>query len=459
MLMSFREAAVVAGMELLSGGEAVDGFGFDSVCADSRQVRPGALFVALGGERSDGHGFVRDALKAGAAGAIVEKSKLAAFGLSDAARRDFVLLAACDSLAALQRLAAVYLDKFPNLLRIGITGSSGKTTTKELAAAMIGFERSVVFNEGNLNSDIGLPLSLFRVREGHEAGVFEMGMNRKGEIAELSAVLRPQIALITNAGSAHAGMLGGEREVALQKMAVFSCFTGEELAVLPEEGAFADFLAEGVNGNIVRFGRTASTKFGGAESRGLSGSVLLWEGKAVNFALPGEYNVMNALAAAAVAEAAGVSGEAVRAALAAARPLPGRGELVVGGVTVVNDCYNANPDSMEKAISLCDGAALRGRRVYVIASMLELGDDSERAHEKLGERLARSKADLIFLFGEETKAAREKLCCAKDKFVFHTNDIEELKVKVRESAREGDTFLLKGSRTCALERIMPVHVC
>ncbi|MDR2098066.1 MAG: UDP-N-acetylmuramoyl-tripeptide--D-alanyl-D-alanine ligase [Spirochaetaceae bacterium] len=456
MLMTFNEAASIPGFEILPAPQGGAGSrGFDSVSIDSRDAAPGALFFALAGENSDGHAFVKDAFSAGASGAVVEKAKLQTFALADAARESGgTLILVSDTLRALQTLAAAYIDRFPGLLRIGITGSSGKTTTKELAAAMIGAERGIVFNDGNLNSESGLPLSVFRVRASHDVGIFEAGMNRKGEIAELSAVLRPEIALITNTGSAHAGMIGSERGVALEKKAIFSCFTGKELALLPEEGVFLSLLSENINGRVGYFGKKSSKKFGGAESRGLFGSKVVWDGKSVDFMLPGEHNLMNALAAAAIAEAAGVSGEAVRAGLASAKPLFGRGEIIPGEFTIVRDCYNANPESMEKAISLCDGAGWDGRRIYVIGSMLELGGAAAQAHGALGERLAASKADLIFLFGEETKDAYAKLENSKGKFVFHTNNIDELRSKVRNGVKAGDMILLKGSRLCALERVI-----
>ncbi|MDR2803595.1 MAG: UDP-N-acetylmuramoyl-tripeptide--D-alanyl-D-alanine ligase [Treponema sp.] len=464
--MTFEEAAALSGFELLSAGEGgLEPCGFETVCIDSREAAPGALFVALAGENHDGHKFVEDAFRAGAAGVIAEKSKVEPFGLLDAARRTGkALIVAGDTLRALQSLAEAYINRFPGLLRIGITGSSGKTTTKELAAAMIGIERNVVFNEGNLNSDSGLPLSVFRIRTGHEVGIFEMGMNRKGEIAELAAILRPDIAVITNTGSAHAGLIGSERGIAVEKKAIFSRFTGKELAILPEDGDFTEFLTEGINGRRLFFGKTASKKFNGAEIRGLFGSVITWGGVSVNFRLPGGHNLMNALAAAAVAEAAGVSDDAVRSGLASAKPLFGRSEVIEGEFTIVRDCYNANPDSMEKAISLCDEADCAGKRVYIIGSMLELGGSSKEAHEKLGRRLAISKADMIFLFGEETKYSYAELKNTKNKFVFHTNSIDELKLKTRDNAKKGDMILLKGSRGCELERavnfevLKPAHI-
>jgi UDP-N-acetylmuramoyl-tripeptide--D-alanyl-D-alanine ligase len=465
MLMTFKEAAAACGVEFSPPEENGPArAGFDSVCVDSREAVRGSLFVALPGEKLDGHAFVKAAFRAGAAGALVERAKTGAFGLEEAARETGgALLLTDNTLRALQNLAAAYIRRFPKLLRIGITGSSGKTTTKELAAAMIGAERSVVFNRGNLNSDSGLPLSLFQVRDEHEAGIFEMGMNRKGEIAELASVLRPEIALITNTGSAHIGIIGSERGIALEKKAVFSCFTGKELAILPEDDKFTELLAEGINGKTGYFGKTASKEFGGAVSMGIYGSTIVWDGVSVNFPLPGGHNVMNALAAAAAARAAGAGGGAIRRGLESAKPLFGRSEIIEkGGVTILRDCYNANPESMEKAVSLCDEAEWAGRRVYVIGSMLELGGLSKAAHEALGERLAKSKADDIFLFGDETKDVcaklREKLRekpqnGINDKFVLQTDDIDELRSKLNERAENGSLVLLKGSRCRALERV------
>jgi UDP-N-acetylmuramoyl-tripeptide--D-alanyl-D-alanine ligase len=239
--MDFNAAMEGCGASLFDFGT---GKGFGSVCIDSREAGKAALFVALSGNVNDGHSFVQKAFDAGACAALVDRAKIQKFALLEAAKRaQTALLAVDDTLRGLQDLAASYLERFPRLLRIGITGSSGKTTAKELCAAMIGAEKKVVCNEGNLNSETGLPLSVFAVRKEHQVCVFELGMNRKGEIAELAGVLKPDIALVNNVGTAHIGLIGSRREIALEKKAIFSRFTGSQTAFVPEGEEFSALLA------------------------------------------------------------------------------------------------------------------------------------------------------------------------------------------------------------------------
>ena len=200
LLMTFEELMQKCGDILFFGEEK----GFKSVCIDSRAVNKGALFVALEGQVQDGHSFIESAIKAGAAGIMAMRSKLESFDIVRLVKKyKKTLLVVEDTLKGLQNAARIYLEKFPGLLKIAITGSAGKTTTKEITSSIISQEKNIVMNSGNLNSETGLPLSVFNVRAEHEVGVFEAGMNRRGEIAELAEVLKPNIALITNIGSAH----------------------------------------------------------------------------------------------------------------------------------------------------------------------------------------------------------------------------------------------------------------
>jgi UDP-N-acetylmuramoyl-tripeptide--D-alanyl-D-alanine ligase len=467
MLMSFHEAASFCyGSAITPCGEG-GREDFDSVCIDSREVTPGALFVALPGEKTDGHNFVEKAFAAGAVGALVACEKVAA--LADVAEKyRATLIAVLYTLEGLQNMAAGYLYKFPRLLRVGITGSSGKTTTKELTAAMLGVEKSVVCNEGNLNSGSGLPLAVFAVRENHEVGVFEMGVNYRGEMEELASILRPQIALITNIGLAHAGPLGGQKGIAREKKRIFSWFTGSQTAFIPKESEFADYLARDVRGKVQFYDFDTVPQWGGAENQGLDGWLVEWAGEKARFPLPGRHNLKNALAAAILAKAAGASDDAVRQGLASAKPLFGRDEIYTrelpagGTITVVRDCYNANPDSMESALDFVDSLEWPGRRVYVLGSMLELGAKSQEAHAALADRLTRSKADAVFLFGEEmgeigsgerTTMTPEPQTLNPRPYSFHTNKMPELQSALAHYLRDGDLVLLKGSRGCELERV------
>jgi UDP-N-acetylmuramoyl-tripeptide--D-alanyl-D-alanine ligase len=429
--------------------------GFSSVCIDSRTCTAGTLFVCLTGTARDGHQYAEAAFNAGAGAALVEKAKLAGkemSGLRAAVEKYGVLLFAVDNtLRALQDAAKAYLEDFPNLLKIGVTGSSGKTTVKEIAGAIISCEKKVVMNKGNLNSGIGLPLSVFEARDEHEVGIFEMGMNRRGEIGELSRVLKPHLALITNIGEAHIGILGSQEAIAAEKKVVFTAFTGKETALIPSSDAFRDFLAHAVNGKVVLYDTACSTT-----DIGIGGAELELDGARIRFPLPGAHNVKNALAAVAIAKEVGVKPSSIKKGLESVKPLFGRSEIIRGRVTIVQDCYNANPESMAAAIEFCDSIGWQGRRIYVIGSMLELGAYSEAAHMRIGLLLAASRADSVFLFGAETRVITgilKKNEKPENKSFFFTENMAELSRMLVHDVREGDLVLLKGSRGCALERL------
>jgi UDP-N-acetylmuramoyl-tripeptide--D-alanyl-D-alanine ligase len=394
---------------------------------------------------------VEAAFKNGAVAALVERKKLETFKLSDIAKSmGKTLIVVNDSLKGLQEAAGAYLEIFPGLLKIAITGSSGKTTTKEIAAKIIGIEKRVTMNPGNYNSEIGLPLAVFGLRPGDEIGVFEMGMNHAGEIAGLARLLNPDVALITNIGSAHIGILGSREAIAKEKKNIFSKFNGKGVALIPSDSPYRDFLAQGVRGRVSFYGEESFAELGGVRDLGLDGSEIIWDGKQARFALPGKYNLANAFAAIAIAREIPVSAGAVRQGLEAVKPLFGRGEIIRGKATVIQDCYNSNPESLAQALEFCESLDWPGRRVYVIGEMLELGEDAEKAHEGMGRLLADSKADMVFLYGKETAAAIKAL--GTDRF-FHTCGMNELSAAVNAYVRDGDMVLLKGSRGCALENV------
>jgi len=452
LLMDFLSLSQSLGARLLSFGNSQSGAGFSSVTVDSRTALEGSLFVALPGSNCDGHSFVEAAFKNGACAALVERGKIEKFNLADTAKSLGKTLVIVDnSLDGLQKAAAAYLKKFPGLLKIAITGSSGKTTTKEIAAKIIGIEKSVVMNPGNYNSEIGLPLSVFNVRSCHEIAVFEAGMNRVGEIAELATVLLPDVALITNIGSAHIGILGSREAIAKEKKNIFSQFNGKGVALIPSDSPYRDYLAQGVRGRVSFYGEKSYAQLGGVKDLGLDGSEIIWDGKQARFALPGRFNLANAFAAIAIALEIPVSAGAVRQGIEAVKPLSGRGEIIRGKAAIIKDCYNSNPESLSGALEFCESLDWPGRRVYVIGEMLELGEDTKKAHEEMGRLLADSKADMAFLYGKETAAAAKALLPGR---FLHTCDINELTRAVNGYVQDGDLVLLKGSRGCALERVL-----
>jgi UDP-N-acetylmuramoyl-tripeptide--D-alanyl-D-alanine ligase len=439
-----------------TGQESAAKLEVTSVSIDSRTVLPGALFVALIGTVQDGHRYIQAAFEAGAAAAMVSRSRWEdpVLRLAKIARSfHTAILVAENTLKGLQDAASYYLMKFPRLLKIGITGSSGKTTTKEILAAILSKEKTVIASQGNLNSETGLPLSAFTIRSSHQVGIFELGMNRYNEIEELAKVLKPHIALITNIGSAHIGSFGNKQAIAREKKAIFSQFSGTEIAFIPADDPYRDFIAEGVNGRIIFYGPMKELE--SVRDQGITGFEMTWEGVSLHFNLPGTHNLRNALAAAAVAKEIPVSSCSIRAGLEEVVNLFGRTQIIRGPITVIQDCYNANPESMIAAIRMCDTFDKARRKIYVIGSMLELGAESQEAHKSIGRYLVSIKADLICLYGEETRIAFEVLKSAHghgERIVFFSK-IEKLSLFLTRFIRSGDLVLLKGSRLCALEQL------
>ncbi|MDR1302591.1 MAG: UDP-N-acetylmuramoyl-tripeptide--D-alanyl-D-alanine ligase [Treponema sp.] len=466
MQMDFADVAKALGARLMSfqGDSSSINTVCSSVCIDSRQVVPGAFFVALVGTIQDGHRYVGAAFTAGAIAAMVARSRVEDPALDlvyQAREARGLLLVVEDTLRGLQQAATYYLAQFPGLLRIGITGSSGKSTTKEITASIIGKEHSVLMNQGNLNSETGLPLSVFMVRPHHRVGIFEMGMNRVGEIGELAQVLKPHIALITNIGSAHIGILGSKQAIAQEKKGIFSAFSGNEQALIPGDDPYRDFLAEGIKGRVCFYGPQSFAELTDLHDRGLEGIDLKWEGMPVHCRLSGKHNIRNLVSALAIVRGVPVSAKAIREGLESVQPLFGRSEILRGSVTVIQDCYNANPESMQEAIAFCDRLDWQGRRIYVIGSMLELGSASLEAHAELGRTLAASKADWICFFGSETQdaaAALEQVRIAQGQAVgfSYTDSFSCLSQALTNQIQPGALVLLKGSRACGLERLTDV---
>ena len=231
---------------------------FDNVQTDSRLVKESTLFVPLIGENQDGHKYTGEALKKGASVVFIAASNYKKDGeyfkqLSEQFK-NASFIAVENTLHALQDAAARYVEKFPSLLKIAVTGSSGKTTTKEIAASLLREKYDVITNKGNLNSETGLPLSVFEIREHHTAGIFEMGMNRENEIGEIAAVLKPELAIVTNIGNAHVGKLGSRENIAREKAKVFSFFNGKGTGFIPSGDDFEAFLEKSVNGKCIKYG-------------------------------------------------------------------------------------------------------------------------------------------------------------------------------------------------------------
>ncbi len=457
---SLADLCEITGGRPLGPGEIT----FSRPAVDSRTVRAGQLFVALPGERADGHNFLHDAFASGAVVALVTEDYAEAAGphLRPPKGRGYCVVP--DTLRALQRLSRVHLQKFTALRRVAVTGSNGKTTTKELIASVLSQEAPTFATAGNYNSEIGVPLAIFDLRPEQRFGVFEVAMNRPGEIAVLAELVQPEIALITNIGAAHVGNLGSLQRIAEEKRQVFSCFDGTQTGFVYEDEPFYSVLSEGVAGEIHRYGPRSIHGFEGYQLQGLAGSIINYQGLEIRLPLPGAFNVRNALAAVAIATHLGLNAEQIRAGLERVPTMFGRGEILRGPVTVLRDCYNANPDSVREALEFVAGLEWPGRRVVVLGAMKELGAETASAHAEVCAVAMATRPDALFLVGEEF--AEAFLSANSESGLRGTGGVSEpapelhyspstagIESSLTQFLREGDFVLLKGSRSMTLEEL------
>ena len=429
------------------------------VVVDSRAAAADTLFVALAGSRVDGHDYLAGAFAAGAAAALIARSQWLARGpeLQAIARRHGATLVVVDDpLQALHRLAEAHRSHC-EAVRLAVTGSSGKTTTRRILASILRQCTPTYEAERNLNSVIGLPLALIGIEPHHRMAVLELGIDYRGEMDVLGRLAAPHHALITAIGSAHLAAFESRGTIAEEKARVLAYLPPGGNAFVPES---EELLARSrlplpPEVALVRFGPTTTKGYEGSESLGFDGSTIHWEGLRIHFPLFGNHNVANVLAAITVATTLGVSAAAIKRGIEAVRAVTGRSELIRGRLTIINDAYNANPESMTAALTFLAELPNRGRVLAVLGSMLELGPLTEAAHTALAEEIAAADPDAVFLFGAETAAtARALHDSGFGRPVLWTTFYEELEAAVVDSVRTGDTVLLKGSRGVALDRLV-----
>jgi UDP-N-acetylmuramoyl-tripeptide--D-alanyl-D-alanine ligase len=440
--------------QVLKGASAGPDTEFTGVSTDSRTIGKGDLFVALRGERYDGHAFVAAVVRSGAAAAMVDAS-------FDASATTLPLVVVEDTRLALGSLAAHWRAQFSPVL-IAVAGSNGKTTTKEMLASILraaAGDESVLATAGNLNNDIGLPLTLLRMRAEHRWCAIELGMNHKGEIAYLAGIARPTLAVVTNAQREHLEFMGSVQEVAEENSAVYDALPDDGVAIINADDTHADtFRRAAGTRRMVDFalehGATVTARY---ELAPLSSSVRLacMAGEAVaTLAIPGLHNVMNALAAAACADAAGISPEAIGRGLSGFRPYTGRLQVkrAADGMTVIDDSYNANPDSVRAAIDVL--VAAPGRTVLVLGDMGEVGDEGPDFHSEIGRYAKERGVTSVLALGESTAHT----VAAYGQGARHFATLEDLTAALERIRDEGTTVLVKGSRFMRMERVVAALV-
>lgn len=451
------EAAAAA-----TGGEIVQApdtnLQLRGVSTDTRSITEGALFVALRGERFDGHNFLQQAYESGARAAIVEDAANAPAGMA--------LIRVRSTLEAFGALAAAHRKQF-DVPVVAVTGSYGKTTTRALIVQALSAKFGVLAPPGNFNNEVGVPQTLLQLNEAHNAAVLEMGMRGTGQIGYLANIAQPTVAVITNIGPQHIELLGSLQAIAGAKAEVLPFLPMHGCAVLPADSEHLDFLKQYAACPVVTFGESETADYrvldiGTDESGNVVFTIQHSEQKIANLKLPlpGRHNAINAAAALAVAGVLRVPLEDAARVLEQVE-VPGARMRVVqaNGITIIDDCYNAGPNSMHAALETLRDFPGNGRRFAVLGAMRELGDWTSSEHRKIG-ALAASCAEVVVGVAEE---ARELVEAAQNvgAIPFHSDwcpDAAAAAERTRELVREGDVVLVKGSRSVGLETVVSALV-
>ncbi len=421
---------------------------------DSRTVGPGQLFFAVKGERLDGHDFVREALEKGAVAAIVRRDRLGCY--ADKTR----LLAVEDTLVALQTLATAVRRLWGRPL-VAVTGSAGKTTTKEAIAHVLGSRFGVLKSEGNFNNHFGLPLMLLKLEPQHAVAVIEMGMSHAGEIRALARIAQPEIGVVTNVAPVHLEFFDSIADIARAKYELIESLPASGTAVLNADDQYVSQFARGFKGKKVMYGThaAADVRAENIQPKGVEGSefdVLIGSVRE-HAALPlvGAHNVLNALAAVAVGVEGGLNPSEAVGALAMLTPADKRGQVLqLGNITVINDCYNSNPTALNAMVDAL-AAMPAQRRIVVAGEMLELGPAAEEMHRAAGKHVAGKRIDVLVGVRGLAQAMVNGASRAGTRAEFMATPEEAGEWLARE-ARNGDVVLLKASRGVKLERALEI---
>ncbi len=442
--MTLAQAAKVLGLTTSSPETE-----FTGLSIDTRTLQPGNLFIAIPGERVDGHDYIEEAYKKGAAAAIVSR------------RVDSRLfqLPVADTTAALGKLGSAWRDQF-NIPFVAVTGSNGKTTLKNMIASIMiaacdGNDQQVLATQGTLNNHWGLPLTLARLSSQHRFAAIEMGMNHFGEIEYLTKMTRPRVAVITNAAASHLEGVGDVAGVARAKAEIFSGLQQDGIAILNRDDAFYPFWRDTIGSHqCITFGFHADADVSATmhEASGSQHITLRSPHGSIDINLPllGKHNVSNAVAAAAAALAIGIDLKAIKSGLEHIKPAPGRLQMhtLANGVKIIDDTYNANPFSLQAAVNTL--ASFVGKKILVLGDMKELGSETKSLHHAAGETIRQAGIDYLFTFGELSANTAQ----AFGEGAYHFNEQEKLVNALKPFLYNTTTILVKGSRSMRMEKVI-----
>jgi UDP-N-acetylmuramoyl-tripeptide--D-alanyl-D-alanine ligase len=435
------------------------------ISLDTRSLQPGDLFLALQGDRFDGHDFVTTALSRGAVGAIVLDSyNVSGISLKRGSKRaQPFILGVRDPLYVYQQLAAHHRSRF-HIPVVAVTGSNGKTTTKEMVASVMAQRWKILKTEGNLNNRVGVPQTLLRLNERHKGAVIEMGVDNLGQTARLCEIVRPTIGIITNIGPDHLEFFGTIEVSAQAKAEMLDLLPPDGVVVLNADDSYYDYLAARARCRVVSFGFSskADVRAMNLESDGRNGTIfrLLLPGMVrhtvVHIRVQGDHNVTNALAAGAVGSILGLPGGVIAQGLSRFRPAAMRSQVRVSqGVKLIIDCYNANPASMKAAVQLLSQTGAKRKKIAVLGDMLELGPNAAQMHEEVGGFVARHGIDQLVACGPlgRSLAKGAKQAGLDQAHILEVPDARAASAAIKTFVKPGDTVLIKASRGMKLELV------
>jgi UDP-N-acetylmuramoyl-tripeptide--D-alanyl-D-alanine ligase len=439
----------------LAQGRLVQGDGARTVArisTDSRTLQPGDLFVPLRGENFDGHKFIEQAVERGASGAMVEEN------WKGATPKNFALICVPDTLAGYQTLAANYRKSLP-LKVIAITGSNGKTSTKDFVAATLSRRFRVTKTEGNFNNHVGLPQTMLAASSSDEIAVWEIGMNHPGEIAALAQLAAPDVAIVTNVGLAHIEFMGSREAIAAEKGALAEAVGADGTVILNADDPYSQGIVARTQARVILAGIENGFVRANEVSQSATGSEFtILEGAhrcRAQLPVPGIHMVQNAMLAIAAGRVFGLSLEECAAGLASTPLTKARLQIKeINGIQFLDDSYNANPDSMKAALRTLVELDADGRRIAVLGQMSELGEESERGHREVGETAAAVGVDELIAVGASGAEMAQAAKKAGLRQSISVAEPEEAARLLGETASPGDLILVKGSRSARMERVL-----
>ncbi|MCX8130128.1 MAG: UDP-N-acetylmuramoyl-tripeptide--D-alanyl-D-alanine ligase [Clostridia bacterium] len=439
------------GGTLLSGNSGTE---IDSISTDSRKIQNGTLFIPLVGERFDGHDYIAQSLESGAAAALTQKDMIPI--------GDKLIIKVDDTLKALGRIAAYYRGRF-NIPFVGVTGSVGKTSTKDMVATVLGQSLNILKTEGNFNNEIGLPLTIFNLDTFHEAAVIEMGMSGFGEISRLTSIVKPHVAIITNIGISHIEKLGSRQNILKAKLEILEGLRENGLVILNGDDNLLFGVKDMLKQRTVLYGMEEGLEYQAyniktSGEHGTTFEITIGsKDYVIPVPVPGVHNVYNALAAIAAGVELKIPMEAIIRGISEFSPSKMRLNIVShGDIKIINDTYNASPQSMEAAINVLKDVAGSKRTIAVLGDMLEIGDWAFKAHIDVGKYAVSKGIDCIFTVGEEARnIAKGAIEAGADFSNVKTFDNNGDIVKfLKDFKRQNDVILIKGSRGMKMEQIV-----